>query len=403
MRNRQASIIFIFITIVLDMIGIGLIIPTLPDVMKRFVTSPDLVTQYFGYFISLYAFMQFIASPLLGAISDFFGRRSILLVSLFIAAIDYLLMAFAPTLQILFIGRIISGLTGANITVAMAYIADISTEENRSKNFGFIGAAFGLGFIIGPAIGGLIGSYGSQYPFILAAALNAINFLFGLFILPESLPIEKRNATFEIKKINPFYSLQKVIKNENLFQLLIVVFFLQLAGQTHPAIWTLYTESRFGWTADQVGISLAIVGILSAFAQGYLTGKLVPKFGEMNIVWWGILGETVTYFMFGFASVGWMMYAVLAVSCIFWVTPPALQSLVTRFGNEKEQGELQGSIVSLTSLASILTPLIVTQLFAKYGHIENSNYLKGAPYYFAGLACLLGWLIFVRQKNKIKT
>lgn len=398
-KNKKAGIIFIFITIVLDMIGIGLIIPVLPNVLRRFIDNPQNISEYYGYFISIYALMQFLVSPLLGAISDFLGRRAILLVSLFIAALDYLLMAYAPTLEILFIGRVIAGLTGANITVAMAYVADVSSEENRSKNFGLVGAAFGLGFIIGPALGGWVGIYGKEYPFVLAAALNGVNFLFGLFILPESLTKEKRQE-FKFYKINPLYSLGKALRNSHLASLMLVVFILQLAGQTHPSIWTLYTESRFQWSSAQVGLSLAIVGLLSAISQGYLTGKIVPRIGEYKTVYWGILGEAISFTLFGLAYQGWMMYFVLLFSSIFWACQPALQSLVTNCGNESEQGELQGSIVSLTSLASIITPIVVTQLFAKFSNTsESSYYIPGAPYYFAGIICFIGWLIFIKIKK----
>ncbi len=401
-KKHNAGIAFIFFTIVLDMIGIGLIIPVLPNVIRRFVQNPDEVSTYFGYFISVYALMQFLVSPLLGAISDFLGRRAILLVSLFIAALDYLLMAFAPSLELLFVGRVIAGLTGANITVAMAYVADVSDDSNRSKNFGMIGAAFGLGFIIGPLIGGLVGTWGPQYPFVVAAILNGVNFLFGLLILPESLAPEKRQR-FSWNKLNPFHSLLKVIKRPLMPQLLLVVFFLQLAGQTHSSIWTLYTETRFGWTAAQVGISLAVVGLLSAFAQGYLTGVIVPRLGEVRTANWGILGEAITFSLFGFASTGWAMYLILIVSSVFWAAPPALQSLITKQVPDNEQGELQGSIVSLTSLASIVTPLVVTQLFSHYGTLGKSQpYLPGAPYYFAGLVCFIGWFVFLKSKSKFE-
>jgi DHA1 family tetracycline resistance protein-like MFS transporter len=209
MKANQARLIFLFVTATLDMIGVGLIIPSLPDVVRRFVLEEHLVSEYFGYFISAYALMQFVASPLLGALSDLYGRRPVLLISLFMAGIDYIFMAFAPTLPLLFIGRMISGLTGASITVCMAYVADISTDDNRSSNYGLIGAAFGLGFIIGPALGGFLGgAFGPQAPFLAAAALNILNFLFGLFVLPESFPKEKRRA-LQLRKLNPLLTLKK--------------------------------------------------------------------------------------------------------------------------------------------------------------------------------------------------
>jgi DHA1 family tetracycline resistance protein-like MFS transporter len=399
MRNAKAGMIFIFITVVLDMIGVGLVIPSLPDIMRRFVTSEVSVSEYFGYFISLYAFMQFVASPLLGALSDRFGRRSILLVSLFIAGCDYILMAYAPTLEILFLGRILSGLTGANITVAMAYIADVSTDKDRSANFGMIGAAFGLGFIIGPAIGGLLGHMGPEYPFLAAAGLNLLNFFWGLFVLPESLPQEQRRH-FDIKKTNPLKSLLKVFKSKELLALLFVYFLFQLAGQTHPSIWTLYTEKRYGWTTAQVGISLAVVGLMSAISQGWLTRVFIPKLGERKAVVIGTIGFAVTFMMYGMATEGWMMYAILVISSLFWVSMPAIQSLVSHNTPASEQGELQGSLVSLTSLAAIITPLVTTKLFAYFTASTTEHYVPGAPYYFAALVSVLAWVVLAMDKHK---
>ncbi|MFV8248477.1 TCR/Tet family MFS transporter [Bdellovibrio bacteriovorus] len=398
MTKKTAGIWFIFITVTLDMIGLGLVIPSLPDIMRRFVSSETSVTEYFGYFISIYALMQFLASPLLGALSDRFGRRSVLLISLLVAGFDYILMAYAPTLEILFAGRIIAGLTGANITVAMAYIADVSNDENRSANFGMVGAAFGLGFIIGPAIGGLLGHLGPEYPFLVAAGLNLLNFLFGLFILPESLPKNLRRK-IDLRRTNPLYSLLGVLRSKHLLALLLVYFFFQLAGQTHPSIWTLYTETRYGWTTAQVGLSLAVVGLLSAVAQGWLTRLVIPKFGEHRTVVIGAFGYAASFIFYGMATEGWMMYAILILSAVFWTSPPALQSLISHKTPPQEQGELQGSLVSLSSLAAIITPLVTTKLFA---HFSSGNpgtlYLPGAPYYFGALICFISWAIMYRRK-----
>lgn len=397
MKNLKAGMLFIFITVTLDMIGIGLVIPSLPDIMRRFVTSETDVSEYFGYFIALYALMQFVASPLLGALSDRFGRRAILLVSLFIAGIDYILMAYAPTLEILFIGRVISGLTGANITVAMAYIADVSDDKNRSSNFGMIGAAFGLGFIIGPAIGGLLGHMGPQYPFLVAAGMNLLNFLFGLFILPESLPKEMRRKV-DFAKTNPFSSLSRIFQAKHILGLLLVYFLFQLAGQTHPSIWTLYTETRFKWTTAQVGLSLAVVGLLSAIAQGWLTRIVIPKIGEYRAVVYGAFGYSVAFILFGAATQGWMMYVILIGTAIFWVANPALQSLITHNTPPQEQGELQGTLVSLTALAAIINPLVATKLFAIFTANPQGVYIPGAPYYFGALVCVISWIIMARHK-----
>ena len=397
MKSTDARLIFLFITATLDMIGVGLIIPSLPDVVRRFVTDEAQVTEYFGYFISSYALMQFVASPLLGALSDLFGRRPVLLTSLCMAGIDYLLMAFAPNLTLLFIGRIISGLTGASITVCMAYIADISDDSNRSANYGLIGAAFGLGFIVGPALGGFLGSYGPHAPFMAAAALNIINFIFGLFILPESFPKEKRKP-INIKKLNPFISLTQIFKSPAVLSFGSVHFLFQLAGQTHPSIWTLYTTHRFGWTTSQVGLSLTLVGASLAISQGWLTRLIIPRWGERRTLVFCSFSNILAFILYGSVYESWMLYAVILISALFFVSQPALQSLATRNIPQDEQGEFQGALVSLTSLASILNPLLVTRIF---GHFTDQEglYLPGAPYFFASLISLIAWVVIIKRKE----
>jgi len=281
MKKGQASKLFIFITILLDAIGIGVIIPILPEVIKRFGTTESFVSTYFGYFISVYAFMQFIASPLLGSLSDKYGRRPVLLVSLLGSGLDYLLMAFSPSLWILFLGRVLSGLTGANQTVAASYIADISTSENRAANFGMIGAAFGIGFVFGPALGGLVGSFGHQWPFILASVLTLLNFFFGLFVLPESLSLEHRRK-IELSRLNPIKSLLHTLLKPGLSLFIWIYFLSNLAGQVHPSVWTLYTTYKFHWSSVEVGLSLAAVGIAFGLGQGFTTRIIVPRIGEKD-------------------------------------------------------------------------------------------------------------------------
>ena len=399
MKNLKASVFFIFATIVLDMIGIGLIIPVLPDVMKRFVSSETELASYFGYFISVYALMQFLAAPFLGALSDRFGRRPVLFVSLVMAAFDYLLMAYAPNLSILFLGRVLSGLSGANITVAMAYIADVSDDKNRSANFGMVGAAFGLGFIVGPALGGLLGHWSPHFPFLAAAALNVINLIYGIAVLPESLPVESRR-NIHWHSLNPVKGLVRVVTSRFLLPLMIVHFCFQLAGQTHPSIWTLYTRHKFDWTMAQIGFSLAAVGVLSAISQGFLTRIVIPKLGEQRTVLIGCLGQVFAFAMFGVITQGWMVYAVLIFSSVFWVAGPALQSLITQSTPGDRQGELQGQLVSLTSLAAILNPMMVTQLFSHFSNREQGVYLPGAPYFFAAFVMLLACLALnLRSQN----
>lgn len=396
---RKAGLVFIFVTLVLDMVGLGIVIPIMPDVIRRFISDPVQSSQTFGYFISLYAIMQFMASPFLGMLSDVKGRRPVLLVSLLVASMDYLVMGFAPTLSILFVGRMIAGLTGANATVAMSYVADISTDKTRAQNFGTIGAAFGLGFIIGPAIGGLLGHWGPQYPFIAAAVLNFLNFLFGIFVLPESLKPENRTH-FEWKKINPFRSLLGIKKAEGFLVLVSVSFLFQLAGQTHPSIWALYTGHRFGWGPKEVGLSLAVVGITAAIVQGGLTRILIPKIGEAMAVLGGGLGYAIAYFLYGFANQGWMMIVIVIFGSVFYIAHPAMQSIITRKAGSRGQGELQGVLVSLTSLTAVLNPLIVTQLFSHFTDSSQAVTLPGAPYFFASVISLIGWLLLVTTRSQ---
>jgi DHA1 family tetracycline resistance protein-like MFS transporter len=399
MSTRKASLAFIFCTIAIDSIGLGIIIPALPDVIRRFLTGEADVSRMYGYFVAIYALLQFLSSPLLGGLSDRYGRRPILLISLLGGAIDYCFMAFAPTLPLLFLGRIISGVSGASYTVASAYIADISNDSNRSKNFGVIGAGFGLGFILGPAVGGLLASYGPEYPFLAAGAFNLLNFLFGLFVLPESLPAAKRRQV-QITALNPLASLGRVMAMPAIRMLVIVATLLHLAGQTHPSIWTLYTQHRFGWSTSQVGLSLAAVGLLSAITQGGLTGWIVNKFGESRVLIYGALGEAVSFALFGLAYQGWMIYVVLLFSSVFWSVNPALQSLISREVPPERQGELQGTLMGLASLTGIINPIIMTTLFAATSDPGSASYLPGSPYLLAGALILVAWLLALRWSRR---
>lgn len=388
MKSKQAAVQFIFVTILLDAIGLGIIIPVLPDIIRRFGSEPEFVNRYFGFFISAYAFMQFVSSPVLGAISDRFGRRPILLTSLLGAALDYTMMAFAPNLTILFIGRIIAGLTGASMTVAASYMADVSDDKNRSANFGLIGAAWGVGFILGPLLGGLVGNYGAQYPFLFAATLNMINLLWGLFVLPESLPKDKRRHV-ALKKLNPLKSLYKVFVHSPVKKLIAVYGIIFLAGQSHPSIWTLYTQHKFHWTSFEVGLSLAFVGITIALAQGGLTRVIIPKIGEHRSVLIGLAFYILGFGAFAFASQGWMMYAFMALFSFSGITAPALQSEIAKHTPADEQGELQGSLMSLGSLTAIVGPLVYTSAFAMFTGPQAFFDFPGIAYFLASVFSLL--------------
>lgn len=394
MNSKRASAQFIFATILIDMLGVGLLIPIFPDIIRRFLGETEEAVRWYGYFISFYALMQFVASPILGALSDRFGRRPILLVSLAAAAVDYLIMAFASSFPILFVGRIVSGLTGASVTVATAYMADVSDDQNRSANFGMIGAAFGIGFILGPALGGILGKYGYIYPFIGAAVLNGLNFIFGLFVLPESLqPENRRRIVF--KSLNPVSSLFKVFRPSAILIFVVIYSLLYLAGQVHPSVWTLYTQYRFQWNTAEVGYSLAVVGLSIAIVQGGLTRLIIPKFGEWNSLMFGVVISFVTYAAFGLAYEGWMMYAILFPSAFSGLCGPACQSLISKNTPANEQGELQGTLVGISSLTAIVGPILYTELFANFTNKEAPVQIPGAPYLAASLICVLSVVLLV--------
>lgn len=400
MKNSQAKMTFIFVTILLDAIGIGLVIPILPEVIRRFGTDETFVSTYFGYFISLYAFMVFIASPLLGYLSDRFGRRPVLLVALCGAGLDYLLMAFAPNLTILFIGRIISGLTGASMTVASSYIADVSTDKNRTANFGMIGAAFGVGFVIGPALGGLVGSYGHNWPFIIAAILSLTNFIFGLFVLPESLPESKRKSTLDYSKLNPIKSVVTALFYSPAATLVWAFLLVNLAGQVHASIWSLYTSYKFGWSTLEIGLSLTVVGIAFGIGQGVTTRIVVPRIGELKSV---IVGSTliiINFLLYALVTKSWMLYAATSLLLFTNIVMPSLQSMISKGTPSEEQGELQGTLMSITSLTSIVGPLLYTWLFSFF--TKKDHYpLPGAPYVAAAVISFICLLIVLMKRRKI--
>ncbi len=383
------------------MLGIGIIIPVLPDVIRRFSTDPNDVTQLFGYFVATYAFMQFFASPILGSLSDRFGRRPVLLSSLFGASIDYIFMALAPTLPLLFVGRVISGLTGAGITVANSYIADISDDSNRSANFGMIGAAFGIGFIAGPLMGGALGHVSPIAPFFAAAGLNFVNFLFGFFILPESLAPEHRRE-INFKKLHPFSSIKKLLENKSIIYFILAYALLFLAGNVHPSIWTLYTEYKFGWTSFEVGLSLSFVGVVSVFSQIVLTKKLVPRWGEKKALKIGLIFNMLGFLFYALAPYGSLMYVVMLTSCLSALAMPCLQSLMTKEIAPDRQGELQGGLVSLSSVSSICAPLLYTVTFNWAVRSEhNSKFLVGLPYFIAAFIALICWVLVANKLNRV--
>ncbi len=397
MRGRQAALPFILITVLLDMLGIGLIIPVLPKLVTS-MHGGDISTgaSVFGLFAASYALMQFLFSPVLGNLSDTYGRRPIILLSLLGAGLDYGLMSLAPSLSWLFVGRIISGITGANITAANAYIADVSPPADRARNFGLIGACFGVGFILGPALGGLLGTYGLRAPFMAAAALTLCNALYGFFVLPESHPKERRRP-FDWSRANPAVSLGALGRYPVVLGLTATIVLDRLAHDALPSTWVLYTTYRFKWTEFDVGMSLAMVGVMYVVVSGGLTGVIVRKLGDRKALIMGLILSSVAYLLYGLASQGWMLYAIIMVGSLGSVAGPAMQALITKMIPATEQGAVQGALSSLRGMTEIAGPLIATNLFGHFTSPATPVKLPGAAFLASSLMVALGAALAVRS------
>ncbi len=379
---RKPGLGFILITLVLDILGIGLIIPILPRLIEELQGgSVVAASNTFGLLAALYSLMQFICAPLLGSLSDRFGRRPVILVSLFGSGLDYLFLAFAPTLGWFYVGRIVAGITGANFAAATAYIADVSPPEKRAANFGLIGAAFGLGFILGPALGGLLGNVGLRFPFLVAGALTLLNWLYGWFVLPESLILQNRRH-FSWTRSNPVGALLSLRRYPMVFGLAGTYFLIYLAHQCLPAVWVLYTSYRYHWTVGQTGLSLAIVGLMAAIVQGGLTRIIVRRLGEQNAALLGMVVGALSYIGYGMATHGWMIYVILVFGSFTGVTGPSVQGLISRGVGANEQGGVQGSLTSLASVAGILGPPVAARLFGYFITDAAPLYLPGAAFFF---------------------
>lgn len=398
--KRNAALGFIFITILVDVIGLGIIIPVVPQLIEQ-LTGKGIseASKYGGWLVFCFAIMQFLFSPILGGLSDRFGRRPILLLSLLGLGLDYILHAYAPSITWLFVGRLIAGVMGASFTTATAYIADISTPEKRAQNFGLIGAAFGLGFIIGPVIGGLSAKWGPSVPFLVAAVLTLLNVVYGFFVLPESL-LKENQRKFEWKRANPIGSLKHLQKYPIASGLIASLVLIHIASHAVQSNWSYFTMYKFNWNAEMVGYSLAAVGVLVAFVQGYLIRVINPKLGENKSIYLGLAFLVIGLILFGFASEGWMMFAFLIPYCLGGITFPAIQGLISNEVLPTEQGELQGALTSLISLTAIIGPLIMTNLFAYATAKESLFFLPGAPFFLAALLVILSGYLAAKTLSK---
>jgi len=386
--RRRAAVVFIFITILLDMLALGMVIPVLPELVRSFRGGDTaLAARTFGWFNTTWALMQFLASPIGGALSDRFGRRPVVLLSNFGLGFDYLLMAVAPTLGWLFVGRVISGITSASVPTAYAYIADVTPADKRAKAFGLIGAAFGAGFVLGPALGGLLGQVGPRLPFWVAGAFSLLNAMYGLFVLPESLPPERRSP-FAWRRAHPVGALGFLRRHARLPWFAGMDFLYKLAHASLPSVFVLYAGYRYGWGARAVGYTLAAVGVSFAIVQGGLVGPVVARIGERRAVMMALLGGAAGFAVYGFAATGGRFLIGVPIMALWGFYGPAAQSLMTQQVDATEQGQLQGALSSLTGVANVISPYLFSSIFAAALTTWRSWHQPGAPFLLASLLLL---------------
>jgi len=400
MKNNKNALLFIFITLLIDCTGIGIIIPVTPKLIEELIGG-DIsdASKWGGWLTFSYAIMQFLFSSILGGLSDRYGRRPVLLLSLLGLGIDYIFLAFAPSIFWLFIGRMIAGISGASFTTASAYIADISEPEKRAQNFGMVGAAFGVGFILGPLIGGVFSQFGTKVPFLIAAGLSLLNALYGYFILPESLPEEHRRP-FDWKRANPVGTLINLKRYKKVFGLIAIVFLLNIAGHAAQSTWTYYTILKFKWNEEWVGYSLAFVGLTIGLVQGGLIRIVIPKIGQVKSIYLGLILYLVGYVLFAVATDGWMMFAFMVPFALGGLAMPAIQGVIANQVPANEQGEMQGAITSLISLTAIIGPILMTELFYRFTKDETNVYFPGAPFMMGAFLTLISIFVCVRSLNR---
>lgn len=399
---RPAAVGFIFVTLLLDIIGLGIIIPVIPQLIQE-LTGADVseASRYGGWLLFAYAFFQFLFAPLVGALSDRYGRRPVLLLSLLGFGLDYLVLAFAPTLAWLFVARVVSGIFGASFTTGFAYIADVSPPEKRAQNFGLVGAAFGLGFIIGPVTGGILGELGPRVPFFVAAGLTLLNMAYGYFVLPESLPADRRRP-FEWKRANPLGTLLALRRYPQVIGLISSLVFVYIASHAVQGTWAYFTIEKFNWSPKDIGLSLGAVGILSAFVQGFLIRKAIPALGAWRTLIVGMVCNVVGLILFALVQQQWMLYAFLVPYAFGGLAGPALQGLLSNGVPENEQGELQGAMSSMMSATSIVGPPLMTTIFATFTEDGAPVYFPGAPFVAGAVLSAFSLVLILGQYRKSK-
>lgn len=395
--DGRKALMFIFVTVLIDTIGFGIVIPVFPGLIVELTgKAVNEAARIGGWMAFTYAIMQFLCGPVIGNLSDRFGRRPVLLASLTAFGIDYLLSGFAPTIGWLFLGRLVAGITGASFTTAYAYIADVTPPEKRAQSFGLMGMAFGLGFIIGPALGGLVAGFGLRAPFFVAAGLALLNVAYGYFVLPESLPAERRRP-FDIRRANPVGTMMQLRRYHRSVLLLAAAMFLwQLGHQALQGTWSFYVAYRFSWSPAWIGASLAAVGLSGAIVQGGLTRVIIPRLGERRTILLGTASGIAAFIIYAFADRGWMMFAGIAVGGLSGLTYPSMNGLMSAQVEADAQGELQGAVSSLFSLSTIIGPLTMTQAFAFFTGPNAPAHVPGAAFILAAVLAFCSLMIVLR-------
>lgn len=394
-NKRHAALGFVFVTVLLDMLAFGIIVPILPKLISEFLNGNIAKSsEYMGLFVTTWALMQFFFSPILGMLSDRYGRRPVILLSNFGLGLDYVIMAVAPTIAWLFLGRVASGVCSSSMPTAMAYISDVTPPEKRAKAFGIFGAAFGVGFVLGPAIGGWLGAISPRLPFWVAAGMSLLNAMYGFFVLPESLAPEKRQKELRWMRANPLGALKLLSSHRELLGLAAVNFLAYLAHEVYATVYVLYVMYRYGWGEKAIGYSLAVVGIASMITMAGLVGPTVKRFGERWSLFAGLCFGGLGFAMFGWASVGWLFFIAIVVNALWGLASAPSQSMMTRRVSPSEQGELQGALSSLRGLAMIFGPGLFSATFA--ASIAQSRNFPAAPWYLAALVLLIALVIAVK-------
>jgi len=390
-RSTKHAFAFVWVTVLLDMVGLGLIMPILPALLRQ-LTGADAAhaSIYGGWLFFAYAAMQFFCAPVIGGLSDAFGRRPVLLLAVLGLGVDYAFTAFSPTIVWLFVGRVIAGIFGASFTTANAYIADVTPPEERGKAFGMLGAAFGVGFVLGPAIGGLLGGFGPRVPFFVAAGLSLANFLYGLVFLPETHPKEKRQP-LRLSQIHPFGAIVSIPGGKHVRTLVLALFVLFLGTAVYPSVWAFWGTARFDWSPRMIGLSLAAYGVGNALTQALLVGFLTKRWGDRKTAMVGLALTVACFVLTGLASRSWMVFAVIIVSSPCGVAVPAMNAWMSKLAPDDAQGRLQGSIGAAESLSSIFGPILMTQVFGAFEHT-----LSGAPFFVAAVLSVAALFIAIR-------